>query len=122
MSIKMGIVMDPIESITVKKDTSLAMLLAAQERNWEVQYMLQTDLYMEGGESKAIMRPLVVKDDPENWYKLDAPQSRSLGDLDVILMRKDPPFDNRYIYSTYLLEQAQASGTLIVNNPQSLRD
>ena len=122
MSTKLGIVMDPIESINVKKDTSLAMLLAAQERNWEVHYMLQTDLFMETGISKAVMRRLTVRDDLLDWYTLGEPEDLPLSDMDVILMRKDPPFDNHYIYSTYLLEQAQSKGTLIVNDPQSLRD
>ncbi len=122
MSYKLGIVMDPIESINVKKDTSLAMLLAAQERNWEIQYMLQTDLFMEDGISKGIMRRLTVSDDQDDWYTLGEPVDQPLSELEVILMRKDPPFDNHYIYSTYLLEQAQSSGTLIVNNPRSLRD
>ncbi|MBL4820056.1 MAG: glutathione synthase [Gammaproteobacteria bacterium] len=122
MSTKLGIVMDPIESINVKKDTSLAMLLAAQERNWEIHYMLQSDLYMEGGISKAMMRGLTVRDDQQDWYTLGETMDLPLSDLDVILMRKDPPFDNHYLYSTYLLEQAQEKGTLIVNNPQSLRD
>jgi glutathione synthase len=122
MSIKLGIVMDPIESIIVKKDTSLAMLLAAQERNWEIYYMLQTDLLMENGISKGIMRSLTVRDDQTSWYSLGEPIQRSLSELDVILMRKDPPFDNHFIHSTFLLEQAQDEGTLVVNQPQSLRD
>ena len=122
MSIKLGIVMDPIQSINYKKDTSLAMLLAAQERGWKIYYMLQTDLYMESGISKAMMRELTVREDPQDWYAFGATVDMSLGELDVILMRKDPPFDNHYIYSTYLLEEAQKEGTLVVNNPQALRD
>jgi len=122
MSIKLGIVMDPIQSINYKKDTSLAMLLAAQARGWKIYYMLQTDLFMESGISKAVMRELTVKEDPEDWYAFGATLDMPLGDLDVILMRKDPPFDNHYIYSTYLLEEAQKEGTLVVNNPQALRD
>ncbi|MFM1897543.1 MAG: hypothetical protein RLZZ385_2617 [Pseudomonadota bacterium] len=122
MSIKLGIVMDPIEDINFKKDSSLAMLLAAQHRGWKLHYMLQTDLYMESGISKAMMRELTVRDDPYAWFEYGASLDMALGELDVILMRKDPPFDNHYIYSTYLLEQAQQSGTLVVNRPQSLRD
>ncbi|MBT8147591.1 MAG: glutathione synthase [Gammaproteobacteria bacterium] len=122
MSIKLGIVMDPIQSINYKKDTSLAMLLAAQKRGWKIYYMLQTDLYMESGISKAMMRELTVKEDPQDWYAFGATVDQSLGELDVILMRKDPPFDNHYVYSTYLLEEAQKEGTLVVNNPQALRD
>ncbi|MEZ5490115.1 MAG: glutathione synthase [Gammaproteobacteria bacterium] len=122
MSIKLGIVMDPIESISYKKDTSLAMLLAAQARGWKIYYMLQTDLYMESGISKGIMRELTVKADPQDWYAFGATEQLPLGELDVILMRKDPPFDNHYVYSTYLLEEAQKEGVLVVNDPQSLRD
>jgi len=122
MSIKLGIVMDPIESINYKKDTSLAMLLAAQARGWSLYYMLQTDLYMESGISKGMMRELTVKKDPQDWYAFGQSVDMRLGELDIILMRKDPPFDNHYIYSTYLLEEAQKEGTLVVNNPQSLRD
>ena len=114
--------MDPIESITVYKDTTLAMLLAAQKRSWKIQYMLQTDLYSDQGVSRARMRELQVKDDPENWFEFGKESDQALGDLDVILMRKDPPFDMDFIYSTYLLEEAQRSGALIVNDPQSLRD
>ncbi len=122
MSIKLGIVMDPIESINYKKDTSLAMLLAAQKRGWKIFYMRQTDLFMESGISKGIMRELTVRADPLDWYAFGNTEELPLGDLDVILMRKDPPFDNHYIYSTYLLEEAQKEGLLVVNNPQSLRD
>ena len=122
MSIKLGIVMDPIQSINYKKDTSLAMLLAAQARGWKIYYMLQTDLYMESGISKAVVRELTVKEDPQDWYAFGATVDMPLAELDVILMRKDPPFDNHYIYSTYLLEEAQKEGSLVVNDPQALRD
>ncbi len=122
MSIKLGVVMDPIESITVKKDTTLAMLLAAQKREWPIYYMLQSDLYSDQGEARAQMLDLTVADDPQHWYSLGASHDLALAELDVILMRKDPPFNLDYIYSTYLLEQAQRQGTLIVNDPQSLRD
>jgi glutathione synthase len=122
MSIKLGIVMDPIEAINFKKDSSLAMLLAAQRRGWILHYMLQTDLYMESGISKAVMRTLTVRDNERDWFTLGSTLDMPLSDLDVILMRKDPPFDTHYIYSTYLLEQAQAAGTLVVNDPRSLRD
>lgn len=120
--VKLGVVMDPIESIVVKKDTTLAMLLAAQERGWVIHYMLQTDLYLDQGASRASMRTLSVKDDEQDWFSLGSSSDIALSELDVILMRKDPPFDVDYIYATYLLEQAQREGSLIVNDPQSLRD
>lgn len=122
MSVKLGVVMDPIESITVKKDTTLAMLLAAQERGWVIHYMLQSDMYLDQGNSRASSQTLSVKDDEKDWFKLGSKNDIALSELDVILMRKDPPFDMDYIYSTYLLEQAQRDGVVIVNDPQSLRD
>jgi glutathione synthase len=122
MGVKLGVVMDPIESIVVKKDTTLAMLLAAQKRGWDIEYMLQGDLYLNQGEARAQVQPLTVRDDPADWFTLGASRDIALAQLDVVLMRKDPPFDMDFVYSTYILEQAQREGTLIVNDPQSLRD
>ena len=122
MTIKIGVVMDPIANITYKKDTTLAMLWAAQARDWKLHYMEQQDLYLEGGVAWARMAPLTVFHDPEAWYSLGEYRDRELAELDVILMRVDPPFDNEYIYSTYLLEEAERRGTLVVNRCQSLRD
>ena len=122
MSVRVGIVMDPIASISYKKDSSLAMLLAAQKRGWELFYMEQRDLYQAEGQARARMRPLKVFANPEKWFELEAEQDALLSDLDVILMRKDPPFDMEFVYSTYLLEQAESAGVLVVNKPQSLRD
>jgi len=122
MSVKLGVVMDPIESINVKKDTTLAMLLAAQERGWVIHYMLQSDLYLEQGHACAAVQTLSVQDDPADWFSFGSKFNVALAELDVVLMRKDPPFNMDYIYSTYLLEQAQREGTLIVNDPRSLRD
>ncbi|MEK1940627.1 MAG: glutathione synthase [Pseudomonas sp.] len=122
MSVRLGIVMDPISGISYKKDSSLAMLLAAQARGWSLFYMEQHDLYQVAGVAKARMRPLKVFADPEHWFELSDETDAPLSDLDVILMRKDPPFDMEFVYSTYLLEQAERAGVLIVNRPQSLRD
>lgn len=122
MSVKLGVVMDPIESIVVKKDTTLAMLLAAQHLGWELFYMQQSDLYLDQGSARGVMSPVEVKDDESDWYALGSENDQSLASLDVILMRKDPPFDMDFVYSTYILEQAQREGCLVVNNPQSLRD
>ena len=122
MSVRVGIVMDPIAGISYKKDSSLAMLLAAQERGWTLFYMEQQDLYLNEGKARARMKPLKVFANPEKWFELDAETDTALSDLDVILMRKDPPFDMEFVYSTYLLEQAERDGVLIVNKPQSLRD
>ncbi|MEQ9560871.1 MAG: glutathione synthase [Woeseiaceae bacterium] len=117
-----GVVMDPIESIKTKKDSSFAMLLEARRRGATIHYMLQGDLKLLRGEAFAKSRLLEVRDDPDNWFDLADASEIRLGDLDVILMRKDPPFDMEYIYSTYILERAELAGSLVVNRPQSLRD
>ncbi len=122
MAISLGVVMDPIADITFYKDTTLALLLAAQERGWDLHYMEQKDLYLLQGEARASTRNLFVADSAESWFELGLQEDKKLGDLDVILMRKDPPFDNEYIYSTYILEAAQQQGALVVNDPRSLRD
>jgi glutathione synthase len=122
MAIKLGVVMDPIEGISYKKDTTMAMLWAAQDRGWPLYYMEQRDLYLDQGRAMAAMAPLTVHRDPEHWFDRAARADTPLAELDVILMRKDPPFDNEYVYSTYILEQAEREGTLIVNRCQSLRD
>lgn len=120
--IKLGIVMDPISSINIKKDTSFAMLLEAQRRGWELHYLEMADLYVRGGEAWGNSRTIKVQEDANNWYELSDQTAIPLKTLDVILMRKDPPFDTEYIYATYILERAEVAGTLIVNKPQSLRD
>lgn len=120
--IKLGIVMDPISSINIKKDSSFAMLLEAQHRGYEIHYMEMSSLYLRGSEAKATTRLLSVKQDYDTWYSFKGEQDINLGELDVILMRKDPPFDTEFIYATYILERAEDEGVLIVNKPQSLRD
>ncbi|PIE20878.1 MAG: glutathione synthase [Neptuniibacter caesariensis] len=122
MTIKLGIVMDPIDTITFKKDSSLAMLWAAQRKGWELWYMEQQHLFSVDGKAQATMAPLKVAMDAEQYFERGEYKTRDLADLDVILMRKDPPFDNEFIYTTHLLEQTEREGTLIVNKPQSLRD
>lgn len=122
MTVKLGIVMDPIKSINYKKDTSLAMLWAAAELGWQLVYMEQKDLFLEEGKAYAITRPLTVFQDPEHFFQLGDESKQPLADLDVILMRKDPPFDSEFVYSTMILEQAEREGVLVVNKPASLRD
>jgi len=122
MSIKLGIVMDPIESIKPYKDSSLAMLLAAQKRGWELHYFLQENLLIDNGIAQGYGQQLTVTDNEDNWFTLSESILMPLADLDVILMRKDPPFDSQFLYSTFILESAEKLGTLIVNKPQSLRD
>lgn len=122
MSIKLGIVMDPIASIKPHKDSSLAMLLAAQQLGWELHYFLQENLLIDNGIAHGYGQALSVKDDLENWFTLSDTSLMPLADLDVILMRTDPPFDSQFLYTTFILESAEKQGTLIVNKPQSLRD
>ena len=114
--------MDPIDSITPRKDSSLAMLLEAQRRGAEIHYFEQSDLKILAGEAIGQSRHLSVRDDNESWFELGPSSGMALGDLDVILMRKDPPFDMEYVYTTYILDRAEVAGTLIVNRPQALRD
>ena len=120
--LRIGVVMDPIESITPKKDSSLAMLLEAARRGAEIHYLLQKDLKLMAGVALGHSTRLQVADDPANWFEKGAQQEILLGDLDVILMRKDPPFDMEYIYTTYILDRAESAGALIVNQPRALRD
>ena len=122
MTIKLGVVMDPISTVKVAKDSSMAMMLEAQRRDYEIFYIEMNDLYLEQGICRAQVRPVKVYDDPEHWYDLGESQDIELSTLDAVLMRKDPPFDTEYIYATYMLERAEQAGTLIVNKPQSLRD
>ncbi len=114
--------MDPIGSIKIAKDSTFAMLLAAQRRGWALWYMELADLCLLAGAAQAVMRPLQVTDDATGWFTLGAPERRPLGGLDAVLMRKDPPFDMEYVYATYLLELAAADGCLVVNDPRTLRD
>lgn len=122
MTIKLGVIMDPIGSINYKKDSTLAMLMEAQARGYALFYMEQTDLSVLDNQPQARMRPLTVKADPANWFELGEVQDRPLSELNTILMRKDPPFDMDYVFTTYLLELAEQAGVLVVNRPQSLRD
>jgi glutathione synthase len=122
MSKFLGVVMDPIKSINYHKDTTLALLLAAQNQGYELFYMEQNSLFIDSTGPGAKMSSLKVHADANSWYELGESIIKPLSDLDVILMRKDPPFDSEFIYSTYILEAAERLGTLIVNKPQSLRD
>jgi len=114
--------MDPIESIKPWKDSSFAMMLEAQSRGWEIFYMRINDIYMDSSISYARYQSITLTDDNDHWYDvIDSGRCR-LDSFDAVLMRKDPPFDLEYIYCTYLLEQAEEAGVLVVNKPASLRD
>jgi glutathione synthase len=122
MTRTLGVVMDPIAAIHVKKDSTLAMLLAAQKRGWTLRYMELNDLFLRDNVAHARMRALTVFDDDQHWFELGAAHDAPLAELDALLMRKDPPFDIEYVYATYLLEQAEAAGLLVVNRAGALRD
>jgi glutathione synthase len=122
MNKKLGIIMDPLESIKTVKDSSFAMLLAAQKRGWTLYYMQQSDLYMSNSTAMARAQITEVQDQSTHWFSTQPAEEIKLASLDVILMRKDPPFDMEYIATTYILDMAELEGTLIVNRPSSLRD
>ena len=122
MPLKIAILMDPIESINIKKDSSFAMLLEAQSRKHQLFYLEQKDLFLQDNRVMAHIAPLTVEDNPEQWFNKSETSITPCSDIDVILMRKDPPFDMEFVYSTYLLQLAQEQGTMVVNNPQSIRD
>ena len=124
MSLNVGIVMDPIENIKPHKDSSFAMLLEAQRRGHNLVYMQPEDLFLKNGQAWATTSELKVWDRPitEQFYGFGSSQERALSELDIILIRQDPPFNTDYLYSTHILEQAEAQGVLVVNKPQSLRD
>jgi glutathione synthase len=118
----LGVVMDPIDTIKPKKDSTLAMMLAAQRAGWDLVYFRQQDLEVRGGAPRGNGHRVTVTDDPYKWFELGTPWSGGLEGLDALLMRKDPPFDMEYIYTTYILELAENRGVLVVNKPASLRD
>tara|TARA_R110000772_G_scaffold152999_8_gene263948 strand:- start:657 stop:1607 length:951 start_codon:yes stop_codon:yes gene_type:complete len=122
MTVQLAVVMDPIQKIQVKKDSTLAMLLAAQDRGWSLSYIEQPDLYLDNGIAMTEVRSLEVRNNLQDWFSLGESERKALAEFDVILMRKDPPFDNEYIYTTYILEAAENQGVLVVNKPRSLRD
>ena len=122
MTIKLGMVMDSIDRININKDTSFAMLLEGQTRQWQLHYMQLNDLSLRNGRAFARTKIIKVQRNTENYYQVISEQFIALDELDVIIMRKDPPFDQEYIYATYLLERAEMAGVYVVNKPQSLRD
>jgi len=121
-ALRTGVVMDPIARINIKKDSTFAMMLEAQRRGHELVYLEPADLWVNGGEALGSMRRVTVRDDPADWFSLGEREEAPLGSLDLLLMRRDPPFDMDYVYLTYALELAERVGTLVVNRPQALRD
>lgn len=119
---KLAVIMDAIESIKPHKDSSLAMLLEAQSRGWEIHYAQLQDIWLRDGEAFGRLTALQVADDNTEWFVPGDVAVTPLRDMDVILMRKDPPFDSQYIFATYVLERAEDHGVVVVNGPQGLRD
>ena len=117
-----GVVMDPIGDIKTYKDSTFAMLLEAQRRGHSLYYMEPGDLFAKDGRVFAAMQQLEVRDNNSDWFSLIPIGNKPLDELDIVLMRRDPPFDMDYIYATYMLELAEKAGTLVINRPQSLRD
>lgn len=122
MTIRLGVIMDPITRINFHKDTTLALLFEAQQKGWELFYFEQKDLFLQDNKAQGFAKKLTVAMDENHWFEFVGEETLPLAALDVILMRKDPPVDNEFIFTTYLLEKTEAQGTLIVNKPQSLRD
>jgi glutathione synthase len=120
--VRLAVVMDPIEHLKFAKDTTLAMLLAAQARGWALSYLTPGDLRLRDGVAEGSVRALSVMPDPQLWYALGPAKVEALGAFDIILMRKDPPFDVEFVYLTYILERAESAGALVVNRPRGLRD
>ncbi len=121
-NLRLAVVMDPIAGIKYAKDSTLAMLLAAQARGFELHYLEQQDLFVRDGRAMGHARALSVRADPASWFTLGEPRTEALGGFNCILMRKDPPFDMEFIYTSYILERAEEQGALLVNRPQGLRD
>jgi len=120
--LKTGVVMDPIGQIKTYKDSTFAMLLEAQRRSHEIYYMEPGDIFAKDGRAFAAMQQLEVRDNATDWFSLTPVGIQPLEELDIVLMRRDPPFDMDYIYTTYMLELAEKAGTMVINRPQSLRD
>lgn len=122
MSITLGVIMDPIASITPYKDSTLAMMLEAQRRGWEIYYMTPDQLYLDQGKVRTHAQKVRVKDDNQNWYELAEKEDLSVTKFHIMLVRQDPPVDSNYLYCTYLLDMAEAEGVLVSNKPSSIRD
>ena len=120
--VRLVVVMDPIEAINPAKDSTLAILLAAQASGWQLYYAELKDLWLRDGIAWGRLAPLQVFDDPRLGSRAAQAVAAKLGEFDVILMRKDPPFDTEYIYCTYILDRARDQGALVCNRPQGLRD
>lgn len=122
MAITLGVIMDPIASITPYKDSTLAMMLEAQQRGWELYYLTPNQVYLAQGKVRTQAQKVRVMDDNQNWYELAEIEDISITKFDIVLVRQDPPVDSNYLYCTYLLDMAEKEGVLVSNKPSSVRD
>jgi len=122
LSVKLGVVMDPLKFIKPEKDSTLAMMEAAQKKGWEIFTMEQSDMFITEGVVHAKVTKIAISEGSKDWYKIIEEKTLPLGEMDAILMRKDPPFDMEYVYTTYFLELIEKTGTLVLNRPGSIRD
>lgn len=122
MTRKIAVIMDPIHTIKTYKDTTFAMLLEAQRRQWKIYYLEQHDLFMRDGVVWGNMKLLMVRENPHNWFDFEDEITQELHKVDMVFLRKDPPFNMEYLYTTYLLERAEETGVKVFNNPRSIRD
>lgn len=122
MSLKVAVLMDPIENINIKKDSSFAMMLEAQARNHQLYYLKPDALYLLNNRVYARAQKVKVMKDERHWFELDETEIIATENFDLLLMRKDPPFNMEFVYATYLLQRVKEQGTLVVNDPQSIRD
>jgi len=122
MTRRLGVVMDPIAAITPHKDSTLAMLLEGARRGWTLEYMELADLRLRDGRAEATARPLQVRDEAADWFTLGPARDVAFAELDLVLMRKDPPVDLEFIMATWILEAVEREGTVVSNRPRSLRD
>ena len=122
MGYKLGVLIDPPENINPHKDTSLAIMIAAQKRDWEVSLFSLQDLQINNGYLLISSFRVELHENNVNWYTILERKKSSSTYFDAILIRKDPPFDMNYVYSTYLLEIAERQGTPVLNRPSSIRD
>ena len=122
MARQLAVLMDPIGKIKIAKDTTFALLLEAQRRGWGLNYLSHGDLALRGGEAWARLAPLNVRDDPTDWFTLGTATWAPLAQVQLVLARKDPPFDEQFLYDTHVLDRAEAAGVTVLNRPQSLRD
>jgi glutathione synthase len=122
LSFNLAVLMDPLATINPKKDSTLAMMLAAQAKGWTIYFLEQSDLFIQDGGVRANFQKLALNESLTDWYEITGEHTDALASMDAVLMRKEPPFDMEFIYSTYLLEMAEKEGVTILNRPGSIRD